>query len=139
MKRYLKMKNRKVKAFTMTELMVVLAIIGILTILAIPIYQNVFGDTYAIEAKTQLKFLQTRQQMYYQTKFRYSTDLNQVGFVAPKTILQDGEAKYSYEVVQATPHGFKARAEAVVDFDKDGVHNVWEIDQDGKLEQVVPD
>ena len=31
-------------------------------------------------------------------------------------------------------NGFKAQAVSVVDFDKDGVFNVWEIDQDKNLE-----
>jgi type IV pilus assembly protein PilE len=41
--------------------------------------------------------------------------------------------------VEATDRGFKAQAIAVVDFDKDGVFNVWEIDQDKNLRETVKD
>ena len=36
-------------------------------------------------------------------------------------------------------NGFKAQAVSVVDFDKDGVFNVWEIDQDKNLKETVKD
>ena len=34
---------------------------------------------------------------------------------------------------------FKARAEAITDFDGDDVFNVWEIDETGKPKQTVKD
>lgn len=36
-----------------------------------------------------------------------------------------GNANYRIEVVEAGENGFKAQAVSVVDFDKDGVFNVW--------------
>ena len=67
-------------------------------------------------------------------------DFAAIGFDAPKTILQEGEAKYAYEITNASPAGnFIAKATAVADFDGDGTFDVWQVNQDGKVEQIVAD
>lgn len=133
------LKAKKLKAYTLTELMVVLVIIGILILVALPIFDDLFADAYAIEAKNQLKYLASREQTYYQKYFKYSDDLNEIGFSQPKTINEEGDARYTYNIVQASKAKFVARATAVADFDNDGILNVWEINQEGKLRQVTPD
>jgi type IV pilus assembly protein PilE len=50
-----------------------------------------------------------------------------------------GTANYEISMVEASVNGFKAKAEAVVDFNGDGKKNIWEIDQDGVLKEVQPD
>ena len=55
------------------------------------------------------------------------------------TGLEGGQANYLVEIVEASEHGFRATATAVVDFDGDGVYNVWEIDQDKNLRETVKD
>ena len=127
------------RAFTLTELMVVLVIIGILMLIALPIFDDLFGDAYSIEAQNQLKYIQSRQQTYYQKNFRYSGDFQEIGFTPPKTLDEEGESRYTYDVVQADKGNFLARATAIADFDKDGNLNIWEINQDGKLTEVTPD
>ena len=57
-----------------------------------------------------------------------------VDFEAPKTVNDGGRANYIYEILSATNNSFKARAEAVTDFDGDGILNVWEIDENGAKE-----
>ena len=42
-------------------------------------------------------------------------------------------------IMEADEKGFKARATAVVDFDRDGTYDIWEIDQDKNLRQIVKD
>lgn len=136
------MKNftkQRLNAFTLTELMTVLVIIGILMLVALPVFDDLFGDAYSIEAQNQLKYLQSRQQTFYQKKFTYSTDQRAIGFTAPKTLHENGEARYTYEIVQASKTSFVARATAIADFDNDGNINIWEINQDGELTEVVPD
>lgn len=130
---------KKMAAFTLTELMVVLVIIGILMLIALPIFDDLFADTYSIEAQNQLKYLQSRQQTFYQKNFRYSEDFIEIGFTAPKTLQESGDARYRYEVTQAGNSGFIARATAIADFDNDGNINVWEINQDGQLREIVSD
>jgi len=41
--------------------------------------------------------------------------------------------------LEASPTGFKAKAEAVQDFNGDGKRNIWEIDQEGILKETQPD
>ena len=127
------------KAFTLTELMVVLVIIGILMLIALPVFDDLFADTYSIEAQNQLKYLHARQQGYYQRHFTYSDELQEIGFTPPRTVLENGDARYTYEIVNSGRSGFLARATAVADFDRDGQVNVWEIDAEGNLQETVPD
>ena len=128
--------NKRLKAFTLTELMVVLVIIGILMLIALPVFDGIFGDAYSVEAQNQLKYLQSRQKTYYQRYFKYSRE---IGFTAPKTLHESGDARYTYEIVSASQTSFIARATAIADFNNDGNINVWEIDQEGRLREVVAD
>jgi type IV pilus assembly protein PilE len=131
--------KKRFPAFTLTELMVVLVIIGVLILIALPIFDNLFGDAYSIEAQNQLKYLHSRQQSFYQKNFRYSSDFNEIGFTQPKTVDEKGDSRFRYEVSQAGKTNFIAKATAVADFDNDGVLNVWEIDQDGALRELTKD
>ncbi|MEL6863599.1 MAG: type II secretion system protein [Bacteroidota bacterium] len=134
-----KLNSTRLKAFTLTELMVVLVIIGILMLVALPVFDDLFGDAYSVEAQNQLKYLQSRQQTFYQKNFRYSDNLIEIGFTPPKTLHENGDARYIYEVKQASKSGFLATATAIADFDNDGNVNVWEIDQAGELREIIPD
>ena len=127
------------QAFTLTELMVVLVIIGILMLVALPVFDDLFGDAYSVEAQNQLKYLQSRQQTFYQKNFRYAESLAEIGFTQPQTLYEEGDARYSYEITTASKTGFIARAVAIADFDQDGNVNIWEIDQDGRLKEVISD
>lgn len=130
---------KKLPAFTLTELMVVLVIIGILMLIALPVFDDLFADTYAIEARNQLKYLQARQAAYYQLHFTYGEELADIGFTQPRTIEEQGDARYRYEIVTAGRSGFTARATAIADFDQDGMVNVWEINEAGLLTETSPD
>lgn len=129
----------QLKAFTLTEIMVVLVIVGILTLIALPNLTGLFTKAYEIEAQTQLKAIHTFQQSYRQVNFKYTNDFVAISFQPPKTIKEDGEAKYEYQIISSSESGFLARATAVADFDGDGTMNVWEIDQSGKPRRIIPD
>lgn len=133
--------NTKLKAYTLTEILVVLVIIGILILIALPNLLPLITKAKSTEAKMQLQHLQTLQQTFFYEKSKYSMDLNELGFVHEKlsTESNDGKANYKIEIVKADPTDFVARATAVVDFDGDGTFNVWEIDQDKNLREITPD
>lgn len=70
---------------------------------------------------------------------KYTLDLGEIDFEAPKTVKENGTSNYSYEILSATNNSFKARATAITDFDGDGIFNVWEIDESGTPKQTVKD
>lgn len=134
-----KNKQKRLQAFTLTEVMVVLVIIGILMLIALPNLTGLFGKAHAVEAQKQLQYLSTLQETFYQTKARYSDDFGELGFTPPKTVQVQGDSKYNYEIIRVTQTTYLARATAVVDFDKDGILNIWEVGEDGKVLQTVAD
>ena len=119
--------------------MTVLAIIGILMLVAMPVFDSLFGDAYSLEAKNQLMYLHGRQRSHHQQNFKYADEMPRLGFVQPKTIEEDGTARYNYELIEASKTHFLARATAIADFDGDGQLNVWEIDEEGRPLEVIPD
>ncbi len=129
----------QLKAFTLTELMVVLVIIGVIMLIALPVFDDLFGDAYSLEAKNQLVYLHAREEGHRQQSFTYSDDLRAIGYTQPETVEEGGTARYVYEVISASKQEYIARATAIADFDGDGIINVWEIDTKGVPVEVVPD
>lgn len=133
------MNVKKLDAFTLNEMLLVLAIIGILLLMAMPAFMPLIAKTKGLEAKMQLKHISTLQTQFLYINSKYSLELSEIDFLAPLTINQGGTSNYQYEIIEAGSSAFKARAEAVVDFDGDGVLNVWEIDESGKPVETVKD
>lgn len=130
---------KKLKSFNLQEMLIVLAIIGILLLLALPNLMPLITKAKSVEAQTQLKFIFNSQKQYHFMYSKYSNDLTAIDFEAPITVQQEGTANYLYEIIQASNSNFIARATAITDFDSDGVFNVWEIDNNGVPKEVVKD
>jgi type IV pilus assembly protein PilE len=141
MKPHVLLLKKRVKAYTLTEILVVLVIIGILILLALPNLLPLITKAKSTEAKLQLEHLQTLEKNYFYEHSKYSKDLGELGFIQEKltTDSKDGRANYRIEVTSATNTTFMGRATAVVDFNGNGTFNVWEIDQDNTLKEVTPD
>lgn len=131
--------SKKVNAYNLQELLVVLVIIGILILIALPTLMPQIAKAKSIEAQTQLNHLYGLQKNYFYLHSKYTNDFNEIDFIPPINLNQGGKAYYSYEITQVSNNNFKARATAVSDFDGDGVFNVWEIDQDKNLKEIVKD
>ena len=129
----------KVAGYNLQEVLVVLVIIGILLLLALPNLMPLISKAKSTEAQLQLSHIYNSQTTHRYMYSKYSMDLNEIDFEAPKTVNEDGRANYSYEILNATNNSFKARATAVTDFDGDGVFNIWEIDENGAPKQIVKD
>lgn len=130
---------KKLKAFTLPELLIVLVIIGILVLLALPRLMPLISKAKSTEAQLQLNHVHMLQQNYFYLRSKFSNDFDAIGFEQEKLVTEDGSANYLIEIVEASATTFKARATAVADFDGDGVFNVWEIDQDKKLIETTKD
>jgi type IV pilus assembly protein PilE len=127
------------KAFTLTEVLVVLIIIGILILLALPNLMPLITKAKSTEAKLQLQHVYTLEKNYFYEKSRYSKDLTGIAFEQQKLSTVGGQANYRIEIIDAGNNSFRARATAVVDFNGDGNFNVWEIDQNQNLIETTPD
>ncbi|OZC01272.1 type IV pilin protein [Rubricoccus marinus] len=125
--------------FSLTELMVVLVIVGILALLAIPRFMNVTADAKKTEAKLMLKQVYSLEQGYLYQNDVYASSPGLIGFEQTPLVSQGGSARYVIAVERADDRGFTATATSVVDFDKDGTFNVWEVSESGVVRERVPD
>jgi type IV pilus assembly protein PilE len=130
---------RKLQSFNLQEMLIVLAIIGILLLIALPNLMPLIAKAKSVEAQTQLKSIYNSEKQYFFMYSKYSSDFAEIDFEAPKTVKEEGAANYTYEIIQATNNEFKARATAITDFNGDGIFNVWEIDHNGNPKEVTND
>ena len=102
----------KSNGYTLVELMIVVAIIAVISSIAVPVYQNYVDDTYAGQAVVDMKVCALALERYYSNGFTYvGADAAAVCTLQSPT---QGTAKYtlSYEslsvtdfTVRATPMG----------------------------------
>jgi type IV pilus assembly protein PilA len=102
-----KLSNRKGSpGFSLVELMIVVAIIGILAALAVPRFQMFQAKSKQSEAKSNLSHIYTLQQSYYADFDAYTTSLTDMGFTT------QGHVRYGYSIASATGAAFIAWANA---------------------------
>jgi len=136
----MKIKNsNKLKSFTLTELLIVLLIIGILILLVLPDHTSIITKAKATEAKLHLENIYTLERTFFFEYSKYSGDLIEIGYEAPSLVSEGGGANYQYSIEFFSNTEFVAKATAVVDFDNDGVFNVWEINELKQLKEVIKD
>ena len=96
-------KMKKQKGFTLIELMIVVAIIGILAAIAIPQFASYRQRAHDAQAKSALKNLATAEEAYYADNQHYTNiinpDLTDLGFktesVVEITVMAAGLTQWS--------------------------------------------
>jgi len=131
--------KQRIKAFTLTEILVVLIIIGILILLALPNLLPLITKAKSTEAKLQLQHAYMLQKNHFFEHSKYSKNLSEISFEQQPLVTNGGQSNYKIEVVEASPATFKITATAIVDFDGDGIFNVWEIDHNKQMKEVIQD
>ncbi|SEC56537.1 type II secretion system protein G (GspG) [Tenacibaculum sp. MAR_2009_124] len=131
--------KKYVKAYSLSEILVVLAIIGIIILLVMPNQTSVVSQAKSLEAQNMLAHLHGLQKNYFYRYSKYTSNIDDIGFIQEKTIEENGQAVYVITIQEASNSGFIAKARALADFDGDGVFNEWQIDQDRNLKEVVKD
>lgn len=107
------------RGFTLIELMVVIAIVGVLAAVAYPSYSDYVTRSKRTTAKSLLVMLADRQEQFFIDNKRYAIDLNELGYGnAFVTIDNQGNSIpalaadriYTAGVVNVTPTSFLALA-----------------------------
>lgn len=132
-------KKHQLKAYSMSEILIVLCIIGILIYLVVPNQTSVVTSAKSIEAQNMLSMIHGLEKSHFYRHSKYTSDFDALGFEPAITIDKGGQAVYKIEVVEASLNSFKATATSLQDFDGDGNYNTWEINQDRILKEIIKD
>ncbi|WP_166838982.1 type IV pilin protein [Rheinheimera pleomorphica] len=124
--------QRTKQGFSLTELLIVLAIIGILVALCYPSYQQYVLRSYRTEATTALLQLANAQEHYLADHGSYAADLAELGAAAT--------ARYSFEIMlseQAQAYELRALAQGLQQADSSC--SLFSLNHLGQRNQLAPD
>ncbi|MCF6133365.1 type IV pilin protein [Flavobacterium wongokense] len=131
------LKKGMVRAYSMTEILIVLCIIGIILLMVLPNQTAVISQAKSIEAQAMLNQVYGLEKSQFYRFSKYSNNLEEIGFEQEVTVDEGGQAVYKVEIVEASNDSFVARATAVSDLDGDGAFNTWEINDKKILTEVT--
>ena len=124
--------RRNQKGFTLIELMIVIAIIGILAAIAIPNFLNYQCKAKQSEAKSNLGNIRTSEEAYFAEFDVYAQNTGAIGFSTK------GTARYTYSIACADPAvDFTASATGKAAMTSTKGIDTWTMDQDGDLVNTV--
>jgi type IV pilus assembly protein PilA len=113
------LKNKK--GFTLIELMIVVAIIGILAAIAIPNFMTYQCKAKQSEAKSILGAIRTAQEAYYAEYSTYAADTAAMNFDTK------GGGDYAFSITANNATGFTAKANGTIN----GKTDTWTVNSTG--------
>lgn len=116
-------------AFVLVEMMVVVALFGILLAMIVPGYQQQVLNSYRFEATQELLRLAVLQQQFYLEQQHYTAALSSLA--APDDSYLTASGRYKISAVAAA-QGFLLQAEAVGPQRKDVACQWFRLDQTGQ-------
>jgi len=107
-------RRKHVRGFTLIELMIVVAVIGILSAIAYPSYKSYILKSRRADAKNALLDLAAREERVYSNTNQYTNDAATLGYsVLPFPVNSSGSSYYTLSVAldtSVTPTGYIAKA-----------------------------
>jgi len=98
-------KSREIEpnGFTLIELMIVIAIIGVLVGVGLPFYGNYIKETHRTDGMSELTRVMQQQEKYYLNSMTYVTDLSLLGLGATGGKYRSAEGYY--DIIASTCPG----------------------------------
>ena len=90
--------------YTLTELLITVAILGIIAAIGYPSYQNYVQATRRAEARNMLLDAANREERFFADNNAYSADMTTLGFAADPAISETGNYSLSATVNPAAPN-----------------------------------
>lgn len=119
-----------VKGFTLIELMITVAVIGILASIAYPSYIDYVIKSARSDAQVMLLEAANKQEQLYLDSRTYTVNMNTLGYPASPALSENGYYKVSSEVPEKGQ--FKLKATATGDHSyRDQVCNTMTINESG--------